>query len=337
MDILGIRYGSMLLSRRFQIGFAAFCLTALLPQTLPGLFNEAIAQTQSPEISTWATLEQEIIAEQNQVRQDPQSYIPLLESWLARMDAQGNIPGGCGPRCTLRTNEGRRAVIEAIQFLRDQPSVGSLIDSEAIAQAAKRQAQDQRNGATGHIGADGSTVGQRLTQAGVNWQSVGENIDYGSRTAEAVIMSLIIDDGVANRGHRTNMFNPRWTAAGAGCGEHAVYQTVCVINYAQTSDRAANGDNLSSIPAPASDNQFLVINRGTVDLLSLKIAGIDALASTLAPGQTQTISLDANAACQANLTIQLGGNYLPLNWGNVPICGSVLTVNQDNQFNLQYR
>lgn len=180
----------------------------------------------------WSTVEQNLIAEHSRVRQNPQSYLPMLERHLSRMDAQGNIPGGCGSNCTLLTQEGRPAVEEAIRFLRNQSPVGPVDTSSAVARAAKAHARDQAHGAVGHTSSDGSSFSERLDSFGVKSAGVGENIAYGPDTARQVMMNLIIDDGVVNRGHRTNIFAPNWTVAGAGCGPHATYGTVCVINYA---------------------------------------------------------------------------------------------------------
>ncbi|MEO1389585.1 MAG: CAP domain-containing protein [Cyanobacteria bacterium J06634_6] len=197
---------------------------------LPG--SAAQAQTVASRADSWSSLESEIIAEHSRVRQNPQSYIPLLEAYLATMNEDGHIVGGCGPRCILTTREGRPAVQEAIDFLRQQQPVGALSASNNIAQAAKSHAHDQRGGQVGHVSSDGSNFMQRLSRFGVQNAGMGENIAYGSTDAQDVVMKLIIDDGVANRGHRTNIFASDWTSAGAGCGTHAAYRTVCVINYA---------------------------------------------------------------------------------------------------------
>lgn len=194
--------------------------------------SAAQAQMTARRPDSWSELEQEIVAEHSRVRQNPQSYIPLLEAYLATMNEDGHIVGGCGPRCVMTTREGRPAVQEAIEFLRQQQPVGPLGTSSNIARAAKSHAHDQRGGQVGHVSSDGSSFLQRLSRFGIENAGIGENIAYGPSDAQDVVMKLIIDDGVANRGHRTNIFSPDWTVAGAGCGTHATYRTVCVIDYA---------------------------------------------------------------------------------------------------------
>jgi len=181
---------------------------------------------------SWSELEQEILAEHNRVRQNPQSYIPILEAYLDSMTADGHIIHGCGQNCVLTTREGRAAVQEAIAFLRQQPAVSALRASTPASRAAKSHAQDQRGGATGHVSSDGTSFPQRLDRFGVQNVGIGENIAYGARSAEQVVMNLIVDDGVPSRGHRTNIFAPNWSVAGSGCGEHATYGSVCVVDYA---------------------------------------------------------------------------------------------------------
>ncbi len=281
------------------------------------------AQAQATIQSSWATVEQNLIAEHSRVRQNPQSYIPILAAYLASMNAQGNIPNGCGRNCTLLTNEGKPAVEEAIQFLRNQPAVGALTLSAGAAQAAKAHAQDQSDGTIGHTGSDGSRPYERLARFGVENSGSGENIAYGPATAQQVMLNLIVDDGVPDRGHRTNIFSPDWSMAGAGCGPHEGYGSVCVIEYA----KAARG-------ASAADQQFKVVNNGTVDLLSLKVAGVDILKGTLAKGLSLNIPL--SNGCKVDLIIQLSGNYRPLAWNDLDLCAATLTIDGQNSFKVQY-
>ena len=63
-------------------------------------------------------------------------------------------------------------------------------------------------------------------------EKIGENIAYGQySSARGMVINLIIDDGVQNRGHRKNQFDPTFAKAGVSCGSHPRYETMCVIDF----------------------------------------------------------------------------------------------------------
>lgn len=159
--------------------------------------------------------EQQIVEELNRARKDPGSYVRFLrESLKYYKGKELKRPG----EITIQTQEGKRAVEEAIRFLEKTHPVGALRISRGMSQAAKDLVEAQGNaGALGHISPDKSNPGERVNRYGQWEKTVGENIAYGPTGAKDIVASLIVDDGVPDRGHRKKIFNPAFHVVGVAC------------------------------------------------------------------------------------------------------------------------
>jgi len=156
-----------------------------------------------------------VLRELNLARENPKLYANLVaESRPLHMIERG------------------RAVDEAVRFLAKARPLPPLTLSSGMCRAASDHCAEQVAGQLGHDGNDRSSPGDRISRYG-SWSSTwGENISYSQKTARGVVLALIIDDGVRSRGHRKNIFNPKFNYTGAAFGPHARYRTVCTIDFA---------------------------------------------------------------------------------------------------------
>lgn len=169
-----------------------------------------------------------IIDELNLARQNPVLYAGFIEQMRSSYAGTVRLSGAS----TLRTHQGIRALDEAIRFLRTAQPKPPLALSSGLCQAAAEHCRDRAGGATGHNGSDRSNPASRINRYGI-WQGGwAENIAYGQRSTQDIILALIIDDGVHSRGHRRNIFNPSYNLAGAAYGPHARFGSMCDIDFA---------------------------------------------------------------------------------------------------------
>lgn len=171
-----------------------------------------------------------VLAELNAARANPRAYAGHLRVYRSQFSGKYHIPPGT--RIRYVTKEGPKAVDEAVRLLESQQPLPPLAWSDGLSRAAAELNREQaRTGALGH-GSGKMEMRARAERVG-RWQStIGENISYGPDDARRVVMQLIVDDGVPDRGHRKNIFAPDFRVAGIACGPHPVFETSCVIDFA---------------------------------------------------------------------------------------------------------
>jgi uncharacterized protein YkwD len=90
---------------------------------------------------------------------------------------------------------------------------GELVWNAALASAALVHSDDMVAGNFfSHTGSDGRNAGQRITAAGYDWSTWGENIAAGQPTVAAVV-----DAWMASPGHCVNLMNARFRELGVAC------------------------------------------------------------------------------------------------------------------------
>lgn len=201
------------------------------------------ASTNSPAAPFLSQDENEVVKELNLARSDPAKYAVFVKQFRVRFINEVEYKGTGG--ATVKTQEGVKAVDEAIEFLKKAKRMPALKASEGLSLAAKDHVEDTgKKGLVGHDGSDGSTAVQRMERYGKWEKTAGENIAYGVDKARDIVIQLIVDDGVPGRGHRVNIFTADYRTIGVAIGAHQTYRRMCVMDFAggfQDGDKVAAG------------------------------------------------------------------------------------------------
>ncbi|HZL10014.1 MAG TPA: CAP domain-containing protein [Prolixibacteraceae bacterium] len=176
-------------------------------------------------------LERDVILELNKVRSNPKRFAEeYMEELRTAFEGKIYIYPGQG---RVKSQEGILPLEECIKILKKTAPLPILKPAEGLAKAAAELMKDQqKHGGTGHISRKGANPQKRIEKYG-DWNICSaEDITYGSFEARQIVISLLIDDGVPDRGHRKNVLNACTRFAGVSNGSHPTYRTMCVIDYA---------------------------------------------------------------------------------------------------------
>jgi uncharacterized protein YkwD len=195
-------------------------------------FNDVIPLNQGVTNYKFATkLELEVVNELNRARTNPKKYAEYLKEYRKYYKRRMYLkkPG----RVSIKTNEGVSAVDVAIKYLESKKAIMPLKLSKGMTLAARDQVTYQgARGLVGHNGVNNSSPFDRINKYG-KWNiTAGENINYGNDIPREIVIDLIIDDGIKNRGHRENIFNEKFLVVGVACGTHEKYKYMCVMDFA---------------------------------------------------------------------------------------------------------
>jgi uncharacterized protein YkwD len=103
-------------------------------------------------------------------------------------------------------------LIRLVNDYRASKGLPALVDSSTLRDSARANSQHMIvHEFFSHTSPEGLSPGDRITQNGIAWTSVGENIAAGYATPQAVF-----DAWLASPGHRQNIESERWTHTGVG-------------------------------------------------------------------------------------------------------------------------
>jgi len=180
--------------------------------------------------------EQDLFNEINQARANPELYVSYLKTMKPLFS--GKIY-----KKTLETQEGWAAVEDAIAYLQTLKPQTPFTMSLGLNQAAAAHIKDQSSsGTTGHkTSGSGWMIEDRVKPFGTWEGAIGENLTYGRESARERVLTWLIDDGFATRGHRKRVMSADYGVAGLSCGKHPEWERMCCLTLA--------GGFIDSVPA----------------------------------------------------------------------------------------
>jgi uncharacterized protein YkwD len=135
-------------------------------------------------------------------------------------------------KTNIRTNEGSKAVKEAMEFLNKVDHADALKWNNELWKACKEHVEDTGpKGLMQHEGSKGATVKERISSHGKIINCYGENLSFHCDEAHEVLQQLIIDDGVLERGHRENLFNKEFKIFGCFSGPHKDFDIMTTMDF----------------------------------------------------------------------------------------------------------
>ncbi|MEU3727600.1 CAP domain-containing protein, partial [Streptomyces sp. NPDC031705] len=117
--------------------------------------------------------------------------------------------------------EARAKVLELVNEERAAVGCPVLTVNEKLTKAAQDHSADMAaHGNMSHTGSDGSDPGGRITRAGYQWRTYGENVAYGYSSPEQVM-----EGWMNSPGHKRNILDCSYKEIGIGLAQPGQYWT----------------------------------------------------------------------------------------------------------------
>lgn len=115
--------------------------------------------------------------------------------------------------------------------LNNVKGLSPLKSQRDLTQAALGHAlKSGKQGKVGHQGFD-----KRFDPLmGNPYMHVGENCSYGYESARDIVLSLLIDEGIKDHGHRHNILSVDFNSVGVAIRPHRSYRINCVMDFGQS-------------------------------------------------------------------------------------------------------
>ena len=162
--------------------------------------------------------------------------------------------------------EGDNVFKEAISFLKSLKPLQPFEWDQNLYSSAKEHVDDiGPKGLLLYQSSDGTEPEDRINKY-CNYETLGENIDFGPNDAMGVIISLTLDDGEEQRPHRENLFKEDYNKVGIACGPHQTEFQMCVMDFAGDFGTPATNNNINNMENNNMENNNMDNNNMAMNI-----------------------------------------------------------------------
>jgi hypothetical protein len=219
--------------------------------------------------------------------------------------------------------EGDNVFKEAISFLKSLKPLQPLEWDQNLFASAEEHVNDiGPKGLLLYQSSDGTEPEDRINKY-CNYETLGENIDFGPNDAMGVIISLTLDDGEEQRPHRENLFKDDYNKVGIACGPHQTEFQMCVMDFA--------GD----YNTPEGNNNVMVENKNKNMDIDIKMNKEDMMNNSNFANNNNNINNTKNPNNQSPLVkLSLENDDLKNNLANQNLVSNNVNINIPQNANI---
>ncbi len=123
-----------------------------------------------------------------------------------------------------------------INDLNNTKDIEPFLPANGLHQSSEYHAKDMgEKGTIGHQSSDGTSTFVRIRRYAQGGY-MAENCAYGSSDPLAIVLQLLIDEGVSSLGHRKSILSKDYSYVGVSIQPHSTYGYNCVQDFSDTGD-----------------------------------------------------------------------------------------------------
>ena len=185
------------------------------------------------------SFQEKLVQEINELRTNPKAYAKKVEKYIGYFKGKSlHIPGA---KAGLRTEEGPEAYKEAVDFLSKAEPVGELTPSRGLGRICQDFFDEVQKVDPQEL--NNINMEEIISKYGSYNGSLNREVSMGDETPEQIVVSLVVSDGDASRGHRECLLSPDLNKVGAANGTHKVFRYCTVIFFCTQFKNSVDSDD----------------------------------------------------------------------------------------------